>query len=139
MSLTRRHQPHRSHQEGLKAPPDGPLLMAPPAPHTDLHLLVPVLGRVLAALALSAQLLQLSLALLQTFPFALVFHLVFLQSSLREGGKKAAHEHNIRTTNQTSTFRRCFDLKTSKLLIVSPKKCPLQEICKYFQREVEIK
>lgn len=47
-----------------------------------LHLLLSILGGVLAALALSAQLLQLSLALLQTFPFALVFDLVFLQGSL---------------------------------------------------------
>lgn len=47
-----------------------------------LHLLLAVLGGVLAALALPAQLLQFSLALLQTLPFALVFHLVFLQGSL---------------------------------------------------------
>lgn len=51
---------------------------------TDLHLLISVLGGVLAALALPAQLLQFGLALLQTLPFALVFHLVFLQRSLCE-------------------------------------------------------
>lgn len=51
-----------------------------------LHLLIPVLGGVLAALALSAQLLQLGLALLQALPFALVFHLVFLQGGLRRRG-----------------------------------------------------
>ena len=50
---------------------------------THLHLLLAVLGGVLAALALPAQLLQFSLALLQTLPFALVLHLVFLQGSLR--------------------------------------------------------
>ena len=49
---------------------------------TYLHLLLPVLGRVLAALALPAQLLQLRLALLQTLPFALVLHLVLLQRRL---------------------------------------------------------
>lgn len=47
-----------------------------------LHLLLAVLGGVLAALALPAQLLQFSLALLQTLPFTLMFHLVFLQGSL---------------------------------------------------------
>lgn len=50
---------------------------------SHLYLLLSILGRVLAALALPAQLLQLALTLLQTFPFTLVFHLVFLQSSLR--------------------------------------------------------
>ena len=50
-------------------------------PH--LHLLLAVLGGVLAALALPAQLLQFGLALLQTLAFALVFQLVFLQGSLR--------------------------------------------------------
>lgn len=50
-------------------------------PH--LHLLLSVLGRVLAALALPAQLLQLGLTLLQTLPFALVLHLVFLEGSLK--------------------------------------------------------
>lgn len=50
---------------------------------SHLHLLLSVLGRVLAALALPAQLLQLGLTLLQTLPFTLVFHLVFLEGSLR--------------------------------------------------------
>lgn len=48
-----------------------------------LHLLLSILGGVLAALALSAQLLQFGLALLQALPFTLVLHLVFLQGSLR--------------------------------------------------------
>lgn len=50
---------------------------------THLHLLLAVLGRVLAALALSAKLLQFSLTLLQTLPFVLVLDLVFLQRRLR--------------------------------------------------------
>lgn len=45
---------------------------------THPHLFVTVLGRVLAALALPPQLLQLGLALLQALPFALVLHLVLL-------------------------------------------------------------
>ena len=52
-----------------------------------LHLLISILGGVLAALTLPAQLLQFTLALLQTLPFALVFHLVFLQGSLQGGNK----------------------------------------------------
>lgn len=50
---------------------------------SHLHLLLSVLGRVLAALALPAQLLQLGLTLLQALPFALVLHLVFLQGGLK--------------------------------------------------------
>lgn len=53
------------------------------SPPAHLHLLLSVLGRVLAALALPTQLLQLSLALLQTLPLGLVLHLVLLQCSLR--------------------------------------------------------
>lgn len=54
-----------------------------------LHLLLAVLGGVLAALALPAQLLQFGLALLQTLPFTLMFQLVFLQGSLRGGNRQS--------------------------------------------------
>lgn len=60
---------------------------------SHLHLLLSVLGRVLAALALPTQLLQLSLALLQTLPFALVLHLVFLQGSLQGGDRERARSN----------------------------------------------
>lgn len=49
-----------------------------------LQLLVVVFGRVLAALALPTQFLQLSLTFLQALAFALVLHLVLLQSRLQE-------------------------------------------------------
>lgn len=51
---------------------------------SHLQLLVIVLGRVLAALALPTQFLQLSLTFLQALAFALVLHLVLLQSRLQE-------------------------------------------------------
>lgn len=63
---------------------------------THPHLLVSVLGRVLAALALPPQLLQLGLALLQTLPFALVLHLVLLQGSLQG----AAHSQPGESTHR---------------------------------------
>lgn len=47
-----------------------------------LNLLVAVLGRVLAPLALPPQLLQLCLALFQALTFALMLHLVLLQCRL---------------------------------------------------------
>lgn len=59
---------------------------------THLHLLVSVLGRVFAALALPAQLLQLRLALLQTLPFALVLRLVLLERRLVGGGQ---YRHSV--------------------------------------------
>lgn len=59
---------------------------------TYLHLLLSILGGVLAALTLPAQFLQFTLALLQTLPFALVLHLVFLKGSL--GGERGKDKHN---------------------------------------------
>ena len=64
-----------------------------PGRETHLHLLLSILGGVLAALALPAQLLQLGLALLQTLPFALVLRLVLLEGSLR-GETGTAQTHN---------------------------------------------
>lgn len=68
---------------------------------THPHLLVSVLGGMLAALALPPQFLQLGLALLQTLPFALVLHLVLLQCSLRGAAQSQPEQ-----TTEKSSFKR---------------------------------
>lgn len=72
---------------------------------THPHLLVSVLGRVLAALALPPQLLQLGLALLQTLPFALVLHLVFLQGGL-QGAAHSQPGEIIHRENNKENFKQ---------------------------------
>lgn len=65
------------------------MLRAKTQVEAHLHFFLSVLGGVLAALALPAQLLQFSLALLQTLSFALMFHLVFLEGSLSRATRRA--------------------------------------------------